>query len=267
MADKLNKLSEAQISSLTKSELSGLLNGVLREILTNTDETYKISRELSNKVDIVTADLSIVKHDVQNLRSEMNDVQTRVTSLEHTVDPMQEIPDKVANLERSLADMFKAMEFQQRFLEGTDARLRGRNLIFLGVSESNTVMGDSDADRVKTIIQKTGFTEDLGEVSVKRLGTSGGARARPLHVTVTSHDIQYKILTKASSLKNIDGYKEIFIRRDTHPTIRKEINRLLQREKDEKDSASNAGCEINYDRKERVLRRDGEVIDKFRPSF
>ena len=68
MADKLNKLSEAQISSLTKSELSGLLNGVLREILTNTDETNKISRELSNKVDIVTADLSIVKHDVQNLR-------------------------------------------------------------------------------------------------------------------------------------------------------------------------------------------------------
>ena len=207
MADKLSKLSDSQISSLNKSELSGLLNGVLREILINTNETNKISQEVSNKVDVVSADMTIVKNEVQNLRSEMNDMQTRVTSLENTVDPMQDIPDKVANLERSLADMYKALQFHQRFLEGTDARLRGINLIFVGVSESSTVLGDSDAERVKTVIQKTGFTEDLGEVSVKRLGTSGGARARPLHVTVTTHDIQYKILTKASSLKNIDGYK------------------------------------------------------------
>ncbi len=59
----------------------------------------------------------------------------------------------------------------------------------------------------------------------------------------------------------------IYLKKDTHPAIRKEQARLRMREKEEKDKPCNAASNISYDWKNRVLLRDGVVIDRFSPKF
>ena len=44
----------------------------------------------------------------------------------------------------------------QRYCEGVDARLRGRNLILLGVGESDNDLGTNDTERVRKVLEKNG---------------------------------------------------------------------------------------------------------------
>ena len=62
-------------------------------------------------------------------------------------------------------------------------------------------------------------------------------------------------------------YSRVYIKKDTHPVVRKEIGRLRQKERDEKNKAENTNVEIKYDAKNRVLTRDGIIIDRFTPTF
>ena len=57
------------------------------------------------------------------------------------------------------------------------------------------------------------------------------------------------------------------MKKDQHPAIRKEAARLRAREKEEKEKPENVGADIVYDWKNRVLVRNGNVIDKFSPNF
>ena len=45
------------------------------------------------------------------------------------------------------------------------------------------------------------------------------------------------------------------------------MTRLRNREKEEKEKPENAGVNIEYDWRNRVLLRDGEVIDRYFPNF
>lgn len=59
----------------------------------------------------------------------------------------------------------------------------------------------------------------------------------------------------------------VYLKKDVHPAIRKEQTRLRNREKQEKGKPCNAASNISYDWKNRVLVRDGVVIDRFSPMF
>ena len=110
--------------------------------------------------------------------------------------------------------------------------------------------------------------EELGEVTVKRLGEEQrNGRARPLHITLESHDKQWKILKKAKDLRDIPTFKDIYIKKDMHPAIRKELVRLRKREREEKDNPDNRGITIEYDWKARTLKRNNIIIDRFNPHF
>ena len=64
-----------------------------------------------------------------------------------------------------------------------------------------------------------------------------------------------------------DDFKKIYVKKDTHPGVRKEWKRLYDAMAQEQRKPENAGANIQLDKKERVLRRDGRVIDKWKPSF
>ena len=49
--------------------------------------------------------------------------------------------------------------------------------------------------------------------------------------------------------------------------VRKEIGRLKKKVKDENDKAENVGVDILYDAKNRVITRNGTIIDRFTPKF
>ena len=76
------------------------------------------------------------------------------------------------------------------------------------------------------------------------------------------------IIATAKELKNAgEKFKSIYIKKDVHPAVRKEIGRLRKREKDEKAKSENAAVTIAYDPKNRVLLRNYIAIDRFSPKF
>ena len=57
------------------------------------------------------------------------------------------------------------------------------------------------------------------------------------------------------------------LKKDIHPAIRKELGRLRKRAYDEKNKPDNSDATIVYDPKNRVVTRNGIVIDRFYPKF
>ena len=72
----------------------------------------------------------------------------------------------------------------------------------------------------------------------------------------------------AKNLKGKGGdFTCVFIKKDIHPASRKEMMRLRNREKEERQKPDNQGVDITYDWQNRVLLRDGVVIDRYFPNF
>ena len=59
----------------------------------------------------------------------------------------------------------------------------------------------------------------------------------------------------------------MYIKKDIHPVVRKEIGRLRKKAKDEKAKAENVGATIVFDAKNRTVTRNGVIIDRFTPKF
>ena len=104
-------------------------------------------------------------------------------------------------------------------------------------------------------------------MSCKRLGNNAQpGRKRSILVTVRSKEARDIVLEKAKALKQAnETYKSIYIKKDVHPEVRKEWNRLREAEKTEKECPGNGGSVIRLDAKERKLYKDDVVIDQWGP--
>ena len=105
--------------------------------------------------------------------------------------------------------------------------------------------------------------------NIYRLGKKDGNndRVRPLKVTLTQRTMRESILKNAKKLKDEPEescYKRVYLKNDTHPEIRKELKRLYDVFKAEKNKPENAGMEVIFDRKNRNIKCNGEEIDRFR---
>lgn len=195
----------------------------------------------------------------------------RFASLEASVvqlrDELAAEREKSRKLETTVDTLIDAVSSQQRYLERLDARDRARNLIMIGVPEDGTdfLGASSDVNKVSAVLQKVKPGTD--SITERRLGQArSDGTCRPLLVTLDSDDCRNAILSKcqAGGATNIPGVK---LKKDQHPALRKEWRRMFTAEADEKNKPENAGCSIVFDRKKRVLLKDGEVIDRFLPNF
>ena len=156
---------------------------------------------------------------------------------------------------------------QQLFLENVDRKERETKLIVRGVpEETDTLDGaTSDEEKLSKIWSRIGAT--VSRISSKRLGnTALPDRKRPILVIVRSKEERDSVLEKAKLLKNSEeAFKTIYIRKDVHPAVRKEWERLRHAENDERNRPENRGCVIRLDTKERKLYRNDEVIDSWNP--
>ena len=124
------------------------------------------------------------------------------------------------------------------------------------------------------ILEKIGASNVIVE-SVQRLGkpptanTSGGdPRSRALKVKLSRSKDQKQVLDKAKMLKESGGsFAKIFIKRDMNPQVRKELNRIRQAERAEKEKPENTGRTVLYDPDLRTLSVDNVVVDRFKPVF
>ena len=76
------------------------------------------------------------------------------------------------------------------------------------------------------------------------------------------------IVASAKQLKEMSSpLDKVYVKKDMHPGVRREFNRLRQAEKAERDNPDNAGRNIEYDPIARTLSVDGVIVDRFRSSF
>ena len=162
---------------------------------------------------------------------------------------------------------------QQRFLEMIDAGKRACNLIIMGVPEDPSTLtsgedsANSNEEKVKLVLKKTGHNDaEIQEIT--RLGKANAERARPTKVILKCPLKRKSILEDAKKLKDAgDVFKKIFVKKDIHPSVRKELYRLREAEKRESEKAENAGKQVKYDHATRTLSVDGMVIDRYMPIF
>ena len=190
----------------------------------------------------------------------------------HNIDlqtKLQEMHQQQQDMNTKLDFLSKTVVYQQSMLESTDAKFRANQIIIYGIEENGETLGINDQERATKIIEKTNALSSIGSLQVKRLGNTeeNQIRPRPLLVILDDREKQKKIIENSRNLKDVEGYRNIYIKKDKHPTVRFEENRLRKREKEEKNNPLNSQCRITYDYKNRVLLKDDTVIDRFLPSF
>ena len=172
-------------------------------------------------------------------------------------------------LDTYIKDIYADLDYHQYYIEQVDNQTREKNLIFHGVTESNSSeLGSDDKEKIKNVINVTGHSE-IGDFSVTRLGQNYKLqdKPRPILVKVDSHEKQKLLLANAKRLKDEIGYSKIYIKKDLNHTVRTELNRLRKRAIQEKQDPRNSDAVVELDLKYRMVRLNGLMIDKFKPSF
>ena len=91
-------------------------------------------------------------------------------------------------------------------------------------------------------------------------------QTQPLLVKVDSKVHRDKVLELSKKLKDANQtLKKIYVKKDSHPEVRKEWRRLKEVEEREKNKPENYGHDIRIDYKRRVVLKDDQVIDQWRP--
>ena len=174
----------------------------------------------------------------------------------------------VETLKESVDLQHKAVHQQQVFLEHLANKDRENNLVVTGIIETG-----NDEASVEELITSLLPNEDIRlnqDFTMKRLGNDETARKpRPLLLQFHSHAAmkKKKVLRNNTKLKNITAYEKVYIKPDQHPVFRKEHARLAKVAWTEKKKAENHGCNITYDRKEGVVRKDNVIIDRLKLNF
>ena len=149
----------------------------------------------------------------------------------------------------------------QRFLEAIDGQKRAENLIITGVPEESVLkasgaeaaeIAETDSEKVSLVLKQIGHKDDTNVLNVVRLGkkyTGPNARPRPLKVITGNPQERKRVIDDAKKLKNVDErFKKIFIKKDIHPAVRKEQNRIrfVERERKTETREPRKGCEIRF---------------------
>ena len=240
---ELKRLQKHQFSKITKEEL-------IDAIMAANEEDVASRARQEEKLDLIMKDLSDLR---QTIVASENDSKGRIKELTETIEKQSEI-----------------IFHHQLFLEQIDRQKRETNLVFFGVPDEQKALEDVVAEdgKIKKILEAIGIEPGIMIRAFRRLGRleQVSNRPRPLLVEVDSKAIRDKVLEKSVNLKDLQHpYKKIYIKKDSHPGVRKEWRRLKDAEEEEKKKPSNVGCVVRLDYKERVLYKDGIAIDKWRP--
>ena len=234
----------AELLRLTKADMNKIGKPQLVEIL----EAAKNERD--NTQDIPTLIAMLTK-----LTSEVSQLTTALKNHQESTDK------QVTELKQQVEKQNEVISKQQLFLEQLDRKERECNIVVLGVPEGAEALDGATNDdaKVKKVWDAAGITCNVK--SAKRIGNPD--KRRPILVVVNSREDRDAALDKAKKLKDKEAYKRIFVKRDTHPSVRAEWTRLHEVVRREKANADNAACDIKLDYRARKVFKDGSVIDQW----
>ncbi|MPC81070.1 hypothetical protein E2C01_075670 [Portunus trituberculatus] len=191
-------------------------------------------------------------------------------SLREEMAEMKKLKQEVDRLSDGLEKAYRIIHNQKLFLEKLDSKERRCNLVVTRLLEEPDEIGETDKEKVVKVLEAAGYPDvvQMENWEMKRLGQENNQRKRPLLITVENQVKRDGVLRVAKNLKNASGsLSTIYVKKDLHPAVRKEYARLRKNEREEREKPVNVGVNIIYDRKDRVLLRDGVIIDKYQPQF
>ena len=249
-AEAVRRLSASQIGKMTNPQLKDALLKLVSAESPSEPTNSTILQEIRS--------LRAEVQEIKNLKQEVATISQRCNDMQCQIDKQAAVIGK-----------------QQNYLEMLDRKERERNLVFLGIPEEPEVLEEAttDDEKVRKILDLVGISRN-GVISQRRLGRSDNNQAGPrrkncpILVIVESKAERDNILDKAKVLKNAgDVFRRIFIKKDVHPSVRNEWQRLRNVEKKEKERPENVGCVVYLDTQQRKVFRDGVVIDSWNPHF
>ena len=178
-------------------------------------------------------------------------------------------------LQEEVRKVSMAVAEHQKYLESMEAKKRELNIIMTGVSENEMVVNgvqlSTDSDKCTAVLQAVG--EDSSVVrSISRLGkepaTPREGHPRIIKLQLESSECRSRILKKSKNLKEAGpSFSRIYMKKDMHPMVNREFQRLKKVTKEEKEKPENQGREVRYDHVKRQVLVDGVAVDEFHPTF
>ena len=249
-AGDVKKFTDNDLNKMKKEELMTALNTLIE----------------ANRGETITLSSSAIEGKLDDLLKEFRDFK----------DNYKRLDSELTFLKRENANLKEAVMQHQRYLESIESEKRARNLIFLGIPEGDmtftnndgeAVVVKEDANKIREILKKI-HREDTQVEDLRRLGKPSTGRNRVVLAKLQSKEARDHILQSAPTLKSLgSGFEKIFLKKDVHPLVRKEFNRLREVERREKDKPENQGFTVTYDSGRREVIVNGRVVDYFRPSF
>ena len=246
-AVNVRKMSASDVGKLNKDQLQKALKLMMSE--EHTEETG------------VMLELHKIHQENAEILQGNKDILGKLTKID-------ELENDMTAIKKELTTAYEIINQQQMFMEYLDNKDRECNVVIMGLSEQPDEIGEADHEKVMGILNVIGECSTNLGLQLKRLGKPNDANKRPLHVRFQDKSTRQSVVGKAKLLKTAEGaYKKVFIKKDIHPVVRKEMDRLRIHTHIEAAKPENAGTDIRYDHKRRVILRDGLVIDRFSPSF
>ena len=215
--------------------------------------------ELKKALKDIITDLDKVPDDDSEDTGVAHMLQSILTEIKALREDRKKTDDEIKTLRECNDTLTNTVYQQQRFLESLDADKRALNLILTGVPEDSDLLtggegedpASTDEAKVALILKKIGHA-DIRIKSVERLGQAVTGKIRAIKVILENANDRRHILKDTSKLKaSGQSFARIYVRKDIHPSIRKELNRIRSVERAEKGKAENQGRVVQYDKDKR----------------
>ena len=250
-SEEVRSLSPAEIRKLSKDQLAFALRTLINELASETEagpQAVQIAK-IENKMDNMFAKWDRDREAMQT---------------------------EIRNLRRDNEKMAEAVAHHQKMLEIMESDKRAGNLIVTGLPEDNMEGATTDGDKIKKVMSVMQL-EDVEVKSVERLGArrpagdtaaTGRPHQRPVKVVLANNSDRQRVLDNTKKLKEAgNAMHRVYVKKDVHPLVRKELGRLREVEKRERDKPENQGRNVRYDYKERKVYVDSVVVDSYQGGF
>ena len=254
----VKNLTEEEIGRMKKDELAQALDTLIKD-KRNSENNDTINGRPQGDIRALEMKMDILLQEFQ----QFNDVHKTINQ------SMKKLEDENKLLRESLMQ-------HQRYLEALEAEKRAQNVVLLGIPETNMTVRNNDGtlvdiaddnEKIKLVL-KVMQRENIHIKQFQRQGEASNGRNRVILAQLNSRNDRDLLLQASSALKSAgDNFVKIFVKKDVHPMVRKEFNRLRDVERREKEKPENQGLQVHYNAARREVTVDGRVIDQFHSMF
>ena len=142
-AEEILQMTHSQLKAMGKEELIALVTGTANKLEQKNKQTDMLEeinermKKLETKVDTIPDAVAEIKANITAFTTKVTELETAVSNHSTELDALKPLSDRIEGMEEvtqiNFWDIYKTMDYIQRFAEGLDSRQRGRN-IMMGVS-------------------------------------------------------------------------------------------------------------------------------------